>query len=277
MRKLFWIFFLSASALFGQSATFVKIDTTTGINPSGIYGGDGTLVAPGGNGSSSSGTTGITTSTLPSYATTTGVGAGTCNWTWRGYGSFPVVASGQIPTWFGCAGMNSSFTVDVNLTDGNPHQVAVFAIDAPSQGRTENLAVLNGSSVLDSETVSAYTRGKWVVWTITGHVTIQATGSTGNNPVITAIYFGGAAAPPNPGNPQVTLNWTPSTTSGSAYVIYRTTGATACTTSGTVLATVAYGTNTYTDTNVVKGTTYNYCGTEIIQQSVASVSASATP
>lgn len=281
MRKLFalFVFLFVAVNAHAQSASFVKQDTTTKLVWQGTYGGDGYVIAPGGNGGTSSGTSGITTNKLPSYASTNGVSGGTGNWTWQGYGSFQAAASGTIPTWFGAGGTTSSFTVDLNLTDGNSHQVAVFAFDS-SQGRSETLSVLNGSTVLNSQSISGYTQGIWVVWTVTGHVTIQAQGSAGPNPTITAIMLGGATSSGGGGGggtPQVVLSWTASTTSGSAYVIYRTTGATACTTSGPVLATVPYGTNTYTDTNVVHGTTYNYCGTEITSQSVASMSASATP
>ena len=58
-----------------------------------------------------------------------------------------------------------SFTVDVNLTDGQPHTVALYLVDWDgNNGRSERVDVLDGATgaVLDSRTVSAFSGGEYL-------------------------------------------------------------------------------------------------------------------
>jgi hypothetical protein len=84
-----------------------------------------------------------------------------------------------------------SFTIDVNVTDGNTHQVALYCLDwDDSNGRNERIDVLNAvsGSVLDSRTVSSFSSGKYLVWNISGHVTFQVTALL-KNAAVSGMFF----------------------------------------------------------------------------------------
>ena len=76
-------------------------------------------------------------------------------------------------TWYG----STSFTVDVNLTDGNPHRLALYNLDWDSTARAQRVDILDASSgsVLDSRSVTSFNGGQYLVWTLSGHVTIPLT------------------------------------------------------------------------------------------------------
>jgi hypothetical protein len=87
---------------------------------------------------------------------------------------------------------HDSFTIDVNFTDGNPHQLALYALDWDSQGRSESIQILDATTgaVLDNtRTISNFTNGIYATWTISGHVTINVTVTSGANAVISGAFF----------------------------------------------------------------------------------------
>lgn len=90
----------------------------------------------------------------------------------------------------------SSYTLDVNLLDGQAHQVALYALDWDARGRSETLSILDAQTgtLLNKQTLSTFSNGTFLVWTITGHVTIQVTCTGPVNAVLSGIFFGGAGA-----------------------------------------------------------------------------------
>ena len=93
----------------------------------------------------------------------------------------------------------NSVTVDVNLTDGQSHQIAIYALDFDSSARAETIAILDGNSnaVLSSQSISSFHAGEYLLWTIKGHVKIQFTNNNaGNNLVYSGILFGGGVPAP---------------------------------------------------------------------------------
>ena len=182
--------FLFFSGVFGArvqaatnaAATFTRIDTATQGNWSGNYGSDGYAIAN-------------SSQRIPAYAS-----FGLLNqlsYTWDGNtgdSRAPQTApQGRIAS---CWDSLSSFTMDVNLTDGKAHQVAVYALDWDNYlgGRAETLQVVdaNTNAVLDTRSISSFTGGAYLVWNITGHVHINATMNAGGNSVISGIFFSGA-------------------------------------------------------------------------------------
>ena len=108
-------------------------------------------------------------------------------------------------TWYN-AGV---FSFDVNFTDTNTHQVALYLLDWDHQGRAETITIKDYSSgtVLDTRSVRiptptrpAQTSGTAATWsgTYSGHVTITITGNSGPNVVVAGIFFGGAPGPTAP-------------------------------------------------------------------------------
>ena len=98
--------------------------------------------------------------------------------------------------WYACP----NFTVDLNLTDGATHQVALYALDWDNAGRTERVDVVDpaNGSVLDSRTVSSFTGGQYLVYNVTGHVQFRITDVAGANAVLNGIFFDGTPSPPSP-------------------------------------------------------------------------------
>jgi len=87
----------------------------------------------------------------------------------------------------------TSFTLDVNLTDGAQHRVALYLLDWDSSlgPRSERVDVLDGSTgaVLDSHTVSGFAGGQYLVWKLTGHLRLQVTNTGPRNAVASGLFF----------------------------------------------------------------------------------------
>ena len=172
---------LVVNAAAGNQATYVGVDTTTQGNWEGVYGADGYTIATG-------------TPSLPSYLSNFTVnGAGTYTWVTittdprapqAGTGTGRIAA-----TWFS----GTNFYYDVNITDGQTHQVAVYALDWDTYqgGRIEQVQVLDATTnaVLDSRTISSFTGGEYVYWNIAGHVHINVA-AVYSNAVISGVFFG---------------------------------------------------------------------------------------
>ena len=81
--------------------------------------------------------------------------------------------------------------MSINLTDGQAHDVAVYAVDWPDYGRSEQIQVSSASTgaVLDTETISNFNGGLYLQWRITGDVIIQFSGMGGTNAVLSGLFF----------------------------------------------------------------------------------------
>ena len=231
------LFLLAALTCGAQTATFVKTDTTTGANYKGVYGASGSVIA-------------LQSSTPPPTASYTVVGDSTYTWASGVYGGTCFYAA---PT----------FSISLNIT--GTQQIALYAIDYDQKGRGETFQVLNGSIILDTRTISAFMAGNYVVWDISGAVTIKITATAGPNAVVSAIFFdpGPQVTPPPIG---VTINWTLSTTTTvTNQIVWRANSATAVPTAIAVLAPTV---TSYVDASGVAGDVYTV--TAVITTSVPS-------
>jgi len=166
----------------GPTATYLGVDTTTQGSWIGSYGGDGYAIPNGAQ-------------NLPSYASLTVSGQSTYTWA----ASTADVRAPQTP---GGAGRMASlwysalsFTMDVNLKDGNTHQVALYALDWDGYqgGRAEQIQILNASTnnVLDTRNAMGFQNGQYLVWNINGHVKIVITTTNPNsNAALSGIFLG---------------------------------------------------------------------------------------
>jgi hypothetical protein len=164
----------------GPSASFTGPDTTTQGNWQSKYGADAYFI---GNGPQSSalsyGTFAVQNDSL---------------WTWASGSSDPRAlaipgGSGGIAS---CWYNPSTFSFDVNLTDGNAHQIALYALDWDSGGRAETIQIVdanNSSNVLSTQSISSFTAGTYLVWTISGHVKININFNAGPNVVVSGVFF----------------------------------------------------------------------------------------
>jgi hypothetical protein len=101
-----------------------------------------------------------------------------------------------------CWYSNSAFTVFLNFADQSTHQVAIYLLDWDNSGRSEQVNVLGANNtMLDTRTVSNFGQGEYLIWNITGAVTIQFVPLSGNA-VLSGIFLGGGR-PPAPRCPGV--------------------------------------------------------------------------
>src|SRR5206468_501879 len=90
---------------------------------------------------------------------------------------------------------DTSFTVNLDLTDGQVHRLALYALDWDNAGggRVERVDVLDAASgaVLDSQVVANFQGGKYLVWAVKGNIAIRVTNLNANaNAVLSGIFLG---------------------------------------------------------------------------------------
>jgi probable HAF family extracellular repeat protein len=86
----------------------------------------------------------------------------------------------------------TSFTIDINFSDGKVHEVAAYALDWDgSNSRSERIDIIDPVThrVLSSQTVSAFSNGDYLLWDLSGHVQIQVTNLSGASVVLSGIFF----------------------------------------------------------------------------------------
>ena len=173
------IFFGGPRSTVTPAASFVKADTTTEGNWVGVYGADGYSIEA--------------DQTLnPSYAAPTVTGASTYTWAAsttdaRGLQKAENHSDRILATWY----TGTSFTIDTGITDANQHQVALYCIDWGPQGRQQTIQVVDSNNnVLDTQTMTSFVNGTYMVWNVTGHVKFVVTYTGGENAVVSGIFFG---------------------------------------------------------------------------------------
>jgi tRNA pseudouridine-54 N-methylase len=201
------IFFDPMGTVAAPAATYVRVDTTTQGTWTGKYGHDGFSIA---NDS--------TNNINPSYVTPSFTGDSL--YTWSSTTTSPIAlqdfsgASGSGNLIASAYYSASSFNINVNITDGNTHQVALYLLDYDSTRRAETISILNASTnaVLSTQSFGAgtttgnFANGQYAIWDITGNVIIQVTYAAGDNAVVSGIFFDPVAAVPPPAATFVTVD-----------------------------------------------------------------------
>jgi hypothetical protein len=184
------------------SASYGGLDTTTQGAWTTKYGADGDLIANYGTNS-------------PTYASVSLAGDGL--WTWVNQTTDPRAlttgsGSGIAATYYG-----STFTINVNITDGNTHKMALYLLDWDTTTRAETITILDASThaVLDSETFANFNSGEYASWNIKGNVIVQVTATSGYNAVVSGIFFGPAPTAPAPATATATYSGVDTTTQGA--------------------------------------------------------------
>ncbi len=177
-----------------STATFLGTDTTTEGSWRNAYGADGYDIAA---------DTSATDPKLPSYATLSLTGESTYVWstTTTAQNALQNAAgTGRIAsTWYS----STTFSIDLDITGGQAHEVSLYAVDFDKQNRSEQVQVLDAATgtVLSTETLSSFQGGKYLSWDLSGNVIIKVTNlDSASNAVISGIFFGGqrpARRPPS--------------------------------------------------------------------------------
>ena len=90
----------------------------------------------------------------------------------------------------------TSFTVDVNLADGQTHDLELYFDDWDNRGRSEQVQISDAGTgtVLDTETISSFTNGVYLDWKVSGNLVITITRTAGVNAVLNGLFLDQATA-----------------------------------------------------------------------------------
>jgi fibronectin type 3 domain-containing protein len=162
-----------------KAAVFVKVDGITKGNWKGIYGTEG------------AGLSAVATD-YPSYAQVTASGKGNWLWAWSTTDARALQKIGSTDRAASCWYSAASFTVDVTITDGKAHRVALYFLDWDTNNRAEKIEAIDAATgqVLDTRWVKTFNGGKYLVWDIKGKVKFKFTRTGGYNAVLNGIFFG---------------------------------------------------------------------------------------
>ena len=87
----------------------------------------------------------------------------------------------------------TSFTVNVNFTDGQTHDLTLYALDWDNQKLSEMFQIINPATgaVLDTKTlaVSSFTQGVYLEWAVSGNIEIVVTNLSGPSAVLSGLFF----------------------------------------------------------------------------------------
>ena len=162
-----------------SSASYTGLDTTTQGTWTGQYGASGESIAN-------------DLANPPAFATVNSQGDATYTWSATSADVRALqTASGASTRIASTYYSSSSFTINVNLRDGNTHKISLYLLDWDSSARAETISILdaNSQAVLDTETISSFHGGDYAAWNVTGHVLIQVTKTGGVNAVVSGIFF----------------------------------------------------------------------------------------
>jgi uncharacterized protein (TIGR03437 family) len=92
---------------------------------------------------------------------------------------------------------NSSFTIDLNITDGQAHRVALYNLDWDGNNRSQRIDVSDWATdaLLDTQSINSFNGGQYLVWDIRGRVKISIVRTGAKTAVVSGLYFGAAANP----------------------------------------------------------------------------------
>jgi ELWxxDGT repeat protein len=175
--------YLNSLPATSPAATFLAADSTTQGNWQAAYGADGYAMALG-------------AANLPAYATVTPY-ANTHLWTNATADVRALAQPGSTDRLAAAWQYNyNGFVVDVNLQDDKTHRVALYLLDWDgNDSRGERIDILDAATgaVLNSQTATAFSSGKYLVWLLKGHVQIRVTPLVADDvhtAVSSGIFFG---------------------------------------------------------------------------------------
>jgi serine/threonine-protein kinase len=163
----------------GTTVSFAGKDTTTHGTWHGKYGSTGSLVFE---------DFGI----LPPWIQI--VGEGESHYVWASAPPDPratqrVQDSSQriAATWYS----TTSYTIDVNISDGKRHQMALYCLDWDTNSRSQTIQILDArtNKVLDTQSISSFNQGIYLRWKVSGHIKLVLTRTGIYNAVASGIFF----------------------------------------------------------------------------------------
>jgi hypothetical protein len=111
--------------------------------------------------------------------------------------------------------------MDINIADSQPRQVAVYVADYDSWGRQQRVDVRDAQgALLDTRTLSSFSEGQYLVWTMQGRVTVQVTSLSGPNAVVSGVFIGPGTGAAVAGSASATFVKADLTTQGAWRGVY---------------------------------------------------------
>jgi ELWxxDGT repeat protein len=166
------------------TAAFVKTDAATQGGWSGTYGAQGYDIVRG-------------PSSLPAYAAVT-PSAAARPYTWAATTTDPRAlqvpgASGRLAA---CWHSTTSFSVDVNLSDGQAHGLELYLLDWDQISRAETVQLSDAATgaVLSTQSVASFHNGLYLDYRVSGHVVITITCTGGPNAVLSGLFLDPASS-----------------------------------------------------------------------------------
>ena len=88
----------------------------------------------------------------------------------------------------------------MNVAAGHSYDLELYFLDYDAHGRAETVTLsdANTGTTLNSQSVSNFASGEYLVWTISGNVLITITRTAGVNAVLDGLFFDPAGPPPPP-------------------------------------------------------------------------------
>ena len=169
---------------------FANADSATSGNWTNHYGSEGYWIADN-----------TTLTNLPSYAQITLTNQHNQVWADQSTNSRALLKPGSsnriASAWTTTNSQGSTFTIDVNLTDANTHQVALYCVDWLGTGNVlEKIEVFDSSDTfhsLDTRSFQLPTNGVYLVWNLKGHHFFRITkpdSTTGNKAMVSGLFIG---------------------------------------------------------------------------------------
>jgi uncharacterized delta-60 repeat protein len=175
-------FTISSGTTTGAGFVFVGTDSTRGGNWIGAYGSDGYYILP-------------NFSKSPTYAQVSGVSKFDWTWNYSATDSRALQTPDGAGRTSGCWYNSGALSVDVRFTDGQTHRVAAYLCDWDNAGRSETVDLINADTgvVVQTQTVSGFSGGRYLVWDVKGHFQLRFTRTAGPNAVVNGLFFSAAA------------------------------------------------------------------------------------
>ena len=160
------------------TATFLKADTTTTGSWMGTYGAQGYDIVSG-------------PVKLPAGDTVTPSNQSTYTWSTTSTDpralQLPGSSNRVAAVWYSA----TSFTVDVNLGDGQTHDLELYFLDWDTSLRSEKVQLSDAASgtVLDTESIASFHGGEYLDWKVAGHLRITITHVAGTSAVLSGLFL----------------------------------------------------------------------------------------
>ena len=178
------------------AVSFVGTDTTSQGNWKPTYGSDGWDIPSDASSNNPK---------IPSYASVSLSGISTYTWaaSTAQIRAPQKSATGSTDRVAGVWYAANSESIDIHLSDGNSHQIAIYALDWDyNNARAERVDVIDDATgaLIDTRDISSFQNGVYLAWNVKGNVTLKVTNTSGasGNAVISGLFFGTANSPLTP-------------------------------------------------------------------------------